>query len=305
LPNTKITTIPLSHLLLALIIVAIWGTNFVVMKNCLDTFPPFMFAALRFCFALFPMVFFIPRPRIPLWNLTLYGLLIGVGQFGFVYYAVNSQISPGLASLVIQTQAFFTIGFAMLLNKERLQKYQFFALLLAIFGLLIIALHTDKTTTLLGLGLMVFGGFSWGAANTVGRQAAITSPSDLFAYVVWSSAFAIPPLVLISYYFEGGAEHLSKVLIQAPLGAWIGVVWQSWANTLFGYAAWAWLLSKHPAAIVAPMPLLVPIFGMGASAIYFGEGLPAWKLLAAGLVMIGLFINVTWPRLRDKMAKLS
>ncbi|AWW48773.1 EamA family transporter [Polynucleobacter paneuropaeus] len=300
----KTTTLPLSHLLLALAIVAIWGTNFVVMKNCLAVFPPFMFAALRYSFALLPMAFFIPRPKVPLWNLALYGVLIGVGQFGIVYYAVNSQISPGLASLVIQTQVFFTIGFAMLLNKERLRLYQVFALLLALIGLLIIALHTDATTTLLGLALMVFAGFSWGAANTVGRYAGISRPADLFAYVVWASAFAVPPLLLISAVFEGGVAHLSQILEQAPLGTWLGVLWQSWGNTLFGYAAWAWLLSKHPAAVVAPMPLLVPIFGMGASAIYLGEDLPVWKLFAAGLVMVGLLINVSWPRLKEQITKV-
>ncbi|WP_225971466.1 EamA family transporter [Polynucleobacter paneuropaeus] len=302
--NIKTTTLPLSHLLLALAIVAIWGTNFVVMKNCLAVFPPFMFAALRYSFALLPMAFFIPRPKVPLWNLALYGVLIGVGQFGIVYYAVNSQISPGLASLVIQTQVFFTIGFAMLLNKERLRLYQVFALLLALIGLLIIALHTDATTTLLGLALMVFAGFSWGAANTVGRYAGISRPADLFAYVVWASAFAVPPLLLISAVFEGGVAHLSQILEQAPLGTWLGVLWQSWGNTLFGYAAWAWLLSKHPAAVVAPMPLLVPIFGMGASAIYLGEDLPVWKLFAAGLVMVGLLINVSWPRLKEQITKV-
>jgi len=304
LSNIKTTTLPLSHLLLALAIVAIWGTNFVVMKHCLAVFPPFMFAALRYTFALLPMAFLIPRPKVPLWNLALYGLFIGVGQFGIVYYAVNSQISPGLASLVIQTQVFFTIGFAMLINQERLRLYQVFALLLALIGLLMIALHTDATTTLLGLALMVFAGFSWGAANTVGRYAGIGSPRELLAYVVWASAFAVPPLLLISAVFEGGVAHLSAVLEQAPLGAWLGVFWQSWANTLFGYAAWAWLLSKHPAAVVAPMPLLVPIFGMGASAIYLDEGLPAWKLFAAGLVMVGLLINVSWPRLKEQIAKV-
>ena len=302
--NIKTTTLPLSHLLLALAIVAIWGTNFVVMKHCLAVFPPFMFAALRYTFALLPMAFLIPRPKVPLWNLALYGLLIGVGQFGIVYYAVNSQISPGLASLVIQTQVFFTIGFAMLINQERLRLYQVFALLLALIGLLLIALHTDATTTLLGLALMVFAGFSWGAANTVGRYAGIGSPRELLAYVVWASTFAVPPLLLISAVFEGGVAHLSAVLEQAPLGAWLGVFWQSWGNTLFGYAAWAWLLSKHPAAVVAPMPLLVPIFGMGASAIYLDEGLPAWKLFAAGLVMVGLLINVSWPRLKEQIAKV-
>ena len=122
----------------------------------------------------------------------------------------------------------------------------------------------------------------------------------MLSYVVWASAFSIPPLLIVSVIFEGGASHLWEVTLAAPMWAWIGVFWQSWANTLFGYAAWAWLLSKHPAAVVAPAPLLVPIFGMGASTFFLDEALPVWKMMAAGLVITGLIINLFWPTLREK-----
>ena len=292
--------LPASHLLLALAIVAVWGTNFVVIKNSLASFPPFYFAALRYIFVLLPLVFFMPRPKIAWSNLCIYGLATGVGQFGVMYYAVNSQISPGLASLVVQTQAFFTIGFAMLFAKEGLKRYQAVAVGIALLGLGIIALHTDSTTTFLGLALVVFAGLSWGIANTVSRQA---GSINMLSYVVWASAFSIPPLVLIALIFEGGVAHLWDVTLAAPLGAWVGVLWQSWANTLFGYAAWGWLLSKHPAALVAPAPLLVPIFGMGASAFFLGEALPPWKVEAASLVIAGLIINLFWPSLQAQVRK--
>jgi O-acetylserine/cysteine efflux transporter len=292
--------LPASHLLLALAIVAIWGTNFVVMKNCLASFPPFYFAALRYLFVLLPLIFFLPRPKVSWVNLCIYGLATGLGQFGILYYAVNSQISPGLASLVVQTQVFFTIGFAMLFAKERLRRYQVVAVAIAMTGLGIIALHTDATTTFLGLALVVFAGFSWGIANTASRQAGTI---NMLSYVVWASVFSIPPLFLIALFFEGGASHLWDVTLSASLAAWIGVLWQSWANTLFGYAAWAWLLSRHPAAVVAPAPLLVPIFGMGASAFFLDESLPAWKVMAASLVIIGLIVNLFWPTLREQGRK--
>ena len=294
------TGLPVSHLLLALAIVAVWGTNFVVIKNCLASFPPFYFATLRYLFVLLPLVFFMPRPKVAWGNLCIYGLATGVGQFGVMYYAVNSQISPGLASLVVQTQVFFTIGFAMLFAKEGLKRYQAVAVGIALLGLVIIALHTDSTTTFLGLALVVFAGLSWGIANTVSRQA---GPINMLSYVVWASAFSIPPLVLIALIFEGGVAHLWDVSLAAPLGAWVGVLWQSWANTLFGYAAWGWLLSKHPAALVAPAPLLVPIFGMGASAFFLGEALPPWKVEAASLVIAGLIINLFWPSLQAQVRK--
>lgn len=289
--------LPASHLLLALAIVAVWGTNFVVIKISLDSFPPFFFAALRYIFALLPVVFFMPKPKVSWGNLCVYGLATGVGQFGVMYFAIDGRISPGLASLVIQTQVFFTIGFAMFFAKEGLRLYQAVAVAVAMTGLVIIALHTDAATTFLGLALVVFAGFSWGVANTVSRRAGAI---NMLSYVVWASAFSIPPLLLISLIFEGGASHLWEISLAAPAGAWMGVLWQSWANTLFGYAAWGWLLSKHPAAVVAPAPLLVPIFGMGASAFFLGEALPSWKVEAASLVIAGLVINLFWPTLRAK-----
>lgn len=289
--------LPASHLLLALAIVAVWGTNFVVIKISLDSFPPFFFAALRYIFALLPVVFFMPKPKVSWGNLCVYGLATGVGQFGVMYFAIDGRISPGLASLVIQTQVFFTIGFAMFFAKEGLRLYQAVAVAVAMTGLVIIALHTDAATTFLGLALVVFAGFSWGVANTVSRRAGAI---NMLSYVVWASAFSIPPLLLVSLIFEGGASHLWEISLAAPAGAWMGVLWQSWANTLFGYAAWGWLLSKHPAAVVAPAPLLVPIFGMGASAFFLGEALPPWKVEAASLVIAGLVINLFWPTLRAK-----
>ena len=290
--------LPLSHLLLALAIVAVWGTNFVVIKISLESFPPFLFAALRYFFALLPVVFFVPKPKVSWRNLCAYGLATGVGQFGVMYFAIDGQISPGLASLVIQTQVFFTIGFAMFFAKEGLKLYQAVAVGVAMMGLVIIALHTDASTTFLGLALVVFAGLSWGAANTVSRSA---GSINMLSYVVWASAFSIPPLFLISLIFEGGWEHMSSAMALAPLGAWLGVLWQSWGNTLFGYAAWGWLLSKHPAALVAPTPLLVPIFGMGASAYFLSEPLPPWKILAAGLVIAGLVVNLFWPSIESKI----
>jgi len=289
--------LPTSHLFLALAIVAVWGTNFVVIKVSLESFPPFLFAALRYIFALLPVVFFMPKPKVSWVNLCIYGLATGVGQFGVMYFAIDGRISPGLASLVIQTQVFFTIGFAMFFAKEGLKLYQAVAVAVAMTGLVIIALHTDATTTFIGLALVVFAGLSWGVANTVSRRAGAI---NMLSYVVWASAFSIPPLLIISLIFEGGASHLWEVTLVAPMGAWIGVLWQAWANTLFGYAAWGWLLSKHPAAVVAPAPLLVPIFGMGASAFFLGEALPSWKIMAAGLVITGLVINLFWPALREK-----
>jgi O-acetylserine/cysteine efflux transporter len=298
----KSNQLPLSHLLLALAIVAVWGTNFVVIKLSLDAFPPFLFAALRYTFAFLPLAFFLPRPQVSWKNICAYGVTIGVGQFGILFFAIDGRISPGLASLVVQTQVFFTIGFAMFFAKERLRLYQVVAVTIAMTGLGTIGLHTDVDTTFLGLALVVLAGLAWGVGNTISRRA---GSINMLSYVVWASGFSIPPLFLISWIFEGGWEQMSASISAAPMGAWIGVFWQSWGNTVFGYAVWAWLLSKHPAAVVAPAPLLVPIFGMGASAYFLSEPLPLWKILAAGLVIVGLVVNLFWPSLVKYFRKLA
>jgi len=291
--------LPWRHFLLALAVVAVWGTNFVVIKVALGHLPPLLFAALRFALALLPAMLFLPRPAVPWRNLAAYGVLIGVGQFGLLYVAMQGHISPGLASLVIQTQVFFTIGLSMRLAGERLRGFQWFALLLASAGIGVIVLHTDGTTTLLGLALVLAAALSWAGGNIAGKQAA---PANMLAYVVWSSAFAVPPLLALSLAFEGW-DAMAAGIRNADAATWGSVAWQAWGNTLFGYAAWGWLLARHPAATITPMALLVPLFGMGAAAVWLAEPLPAWKLGAAALVMAGLALNLLWPRWRSWLAR--
>jgi O-acetylserine/cysteine efflux transporter len=283
-----------AHLLLALAVVAVWGTNFVVIREALHVLPPLLFATLRFALALLPAALFLRRPRVPLANLAGYGLLIGAGQFGLLYIAMDGRISPGLASLVVQTQVFFTIGLAMWLAGERLRGYQAAGVALAAAGLAVVGWHTDATTTWVGLLLVLVAAASWASGNMLGKRA---GSINMLAYVVWSSAFAVPVLLALSLWLEG-PERMATALRQAGPGTWLAVAWQSWANTLFGYAAWSWLLSRYQAAVVAPMALLVPVFGLGASAAWLGEPLPPWKLVAALLVLGGLALNLLWPHLR-------
>ena len=295
---TRAPALPARHFVLALAVVAIWGTNFAIMKVALGAMPPLLFATLRFALALLPAAFFIQRPAVPWRLLALYGVLIGVGQFGVLYVAVQRFISPGMASLVVQTQVFFTILLAIAIDGERVRGYQWLGLLLAAGGIAVIALHVDATTTPLGLAMVLFAALAWAGGNLVARH---SGRVDMLGYMVWSSLFALPPLLLGSLWLEGGPA-IDAALRHADAATWAAVLWQSLGNTLFGYAAWAWLLARHPAATVAPMALLVPVFGMGASALWLAEPLPAWKLAAAALVIAGLALNLMWPRLRERLA---
>lgn len=282
------------HALLALAVVAVWGTNFVVIRLALDQFPPFLLAGLRFTLAAVPGVFFLPRPRVKWSNLAAYGLLIGAGQFGLLFFAMDGRISPGLASLVIQTQVFFTIFLSMARIGERLRVFQIVACLLAVAGIGVIMRHVSGGTTLFGLLLVLLAASSWAIGNIVARE---SGARNALAYVVWSSLFAAPPLLLVALLREGPAAILHSVTYASPAG-WLAVVWQSVGNSWFGYGSWAFLLARYPSATVSPMALLVPVFGMAASVFWLGEPMPAWKLGAAGLVFAGLAISVFYPRWR-------
>jgi O-acetylserine/cysteine efflux transporter len=286
--------LPISHLLLALAVTAVWGTNFTIIKVAVAHFPPLFLATLRFTLALLPAALVLPRPRIDWRLMAAYGVLIGVGQFALLYIAIRGFISPGLASLVIQTQVFFTIGLAMAFSREHVRAFQWMALLLAAAGIAVIGMHTGGDTTLLGLLLVLGAALSWASGNIVGARA---GGRNMFAFVVWSSAFAVPPLLALALAVDGwNAIRLS--IASAPPSAWAAAVWQAWGNTLFGYGCWAWLLARHPAATVTPMALLVPVFGVSAAAALLDEPLPAWKLEAGLLVVSGLALSVLWPRWR-------
>ena len=287
---------PISHLLLALSVVLIWGTNFVVIKWGLEDFPPFLFSMLRFLFSALPWIFFFRRPAVSWTLMAGFGTLLGAGQFGLLYWAMQRDITPGLASLVIQSQVFFTILMAMAMSGERLRPAQGLAFALAVGGYAIVAWHgvTDAdAVTLLGLALVLAAAFCWATANMVVRRAGRV---NMVAFTVWSSLFALVPITLISLVMEG-PQAIAAAVSHAGWGGWLSVLWQALGNTLFGFAAWNWLLSRHPAATVTPTALLVPVFGMLSSAALLAEALPFWKLAATALVLTGLALNVHASRM--------
>ena len=284
---------PFSHTLLALAVVFVWGTNFVVIRWGLDGMPPFLYATLRFVFSALPWLLFVPRPTVPWSRMAAFGVLLGVGQFGLLFLAMRADISPGMASLVVQSQVFFTIGLSLFLLRERLRWFQGVGLAMALAGLAVIGMNLDASITLIGLALVLAAAFFWACANLVVKS---LGPVNMLHFMVWSSVFAIPPLLALSLWLEGPAV-MADAMQHANTGVWLSVFWQALGNTLFGYGVWNWLLARHPAATVAPLALLVPVFGMGASALSLSESLPGWKLGAAALVLGGLAMIVLWPRL--------
>jgi len=290
--------VPLSHLLLALAVVAVWGTNFVVIKAGLSELPPLLFATLRFFFSALPWLLFIRRPAVAWRYLVGYGVLMGF-MFGLLFLALRADLAPGLASLLMQSQVFMTLLLVAWLQHERMPRLQFAGLALATTGFALIAWQsfhqTHSDVTPLGLGLALAGAFCWASANVISRS---IGKVDMLGFMVWSSVFAVPPLLALSLLAEG-AEGLAA-MNRMSTTVWAAVAWQALGNTLFGFGAWGWLLARHPAATITPMALLIPVFGMGSSALILGEPLQAWKLGAALLVMSGLAVNVLGARVTGK-----
>ncbi len=277
-----------THQLLAFLVAFIWGTNFVFIKYGLDELPPFLFATIRFLLVAFPLVFFLPKPKARWSLIATYGVLLGFGQFGLMFYAMRSDISPGLASLVIQMQVFFSIIFAIFLFKESVKGTQWLALVIALAGIVLIAINVEGQTTVLGLVLILLAAMSWALGNMTVKKAGNV---DIIAFLAYSSLFSVPILACLSLYFEGW-ELIKNSLETATINSVYVVLWQSIGNTLIGYGIWNYLLSRYDAAIVTPWALLVPVSGMLASNLMLSEPMPYWKLIAALLILTGLAINL-------------
>ncbi|MDB5763244.1 MAG: Permease of the drug/metabolite transporter superfamily [Herminiimonas sp.] len=274
-------------ILIALMVVVIWGFNFVVIKIGLQGLPPVLFTALRFVFAALPMVFFIKRPAVPWKLLAGYAMFQFALQFTLLFSGMQLGFPPGLASLVIQLQAFFTIGLAVLVLGERPLMTQLAGALIAFSGMALVAAQLDAKATVIGFVMVVSGGFCWGVANIFTKKIGKVNP---LALVVWGSLIASPPLLIASLVIEGprawadAAAHLDWLSVGA-------VLFQSYPNTLVGFGIWSMLMRKYPTASIAPFTLLVPVTGMLSSAAVLGEPLQWWKITAGMLVLCGLALN--------------
>jgi len=275
-------------LLLALVVIIVWGLNFVVIKVGLHDMPPMLLGALRFMLAAFPAILFVRRPQIPLRWLLAYGLTISLGQFAFLFYAMSVGMPAGLASLVLQSQAFFTLLFAALLLGERLRMANLFGLLVAAGGLLLIGLQGDRLMTIAGFFLTIGAASMWALGNIVTRR---LGKVNLVGLVVWGSLVPPLPFLALSWLLEG-PEAIEAALRGISLDSILVLIYLAFGATILGYGLWSRLLSRYPASQVAPFSLLVPVVGLTSSALLLDERLGPLQVLGALLVMLGLLINV-------------
>ncbi|MBA1200223.1 EamA family transporter [Pseudomonas capeferrum] len=288
---------PVKDLFLALVVIIVWGLNFVVIKVGLDGVPPMLLGALRFLLVAFPAVLLIKRPKLPWKWLIAYGATISLGQFAFLFQSMYSGMPPGLASLVLQSQAFFTLFFAAIFLRERLRPASVAGLVVAAGGLVLIGSEDSSHVPLLALLLTLCAGAMWGIGNIITRR---FGSVDLVALVVWGALVPPLPFLALSWWLEG-PELISHALLNLGWSS-IGVLaYLAFIATMLGYGLWSTLLSRHPAGKVAPFSLLVPVIGLSTSAWLLGERLSVLQGWGAMLVMLGLLINVFGARLGQRL----
>jgi O-acetylserine/cysteine efflux transporter len=275
-------------LLLAFVVILAWGVNFVVIKVGLHGVPPMLLGALRFTLAAFPAVFFVKRPSVPLRWLFAYGLSISLGQFAFLFYAMYVGMPAGLASLVLQAQAFFTLIFAAMFLRERIRAANLVGLVIAAGGLALIGLQGGHAMTFAGFALTLVAAAMWALGNVVTKR---MGRVDLVSLVVWASLIPPLPFLALSLVFEG-PHRIEASLRSIPALSVFAIAYLAFVATLIGYSLWGKLLARYPASQVAPFSLLVPIIGLASAAVLLGEALTPMQIAGAALVMAGLAVNV-------------
>jgi O-acetylserine/cysteine efflux transporter len=282
--------------LLAILITAIWGLNFSVIKIGLTSLDPFTLAGVRFLLCAFPLVFFIKKPDIPMFYVVFYGILFGVGLWGMVNLGIYFGASAGIASLVLQTSVFFTIIMGVIFLQEKIEKIKIVGFILAVLGLVFILNLTDGSITYVGLILVVIGALSWSIANVVVKKSGVTK---IFSLMIWSSLFSPIPLLLLAYLTQG-QEVFSNFLTNIDGKAIFSILFQVYPTTLFGYWIWNTLINKYEISKVAPLSLLVPIFGLLGSYIIFNEEMSMGKIIACVLIIGGLLVNTFGHKLQKQ-----
>jgi O-acetylserine/cysteine efflux transporter len=289
-------TVPPRDQLLALLVAVVWGLNFPATVVALEHFPPLLMGALRFALVAVPALLLVPRPQVPLRWLLGVGLGIGLLQFAFVYLGMAAGMPGGLASLVLQASAPFTVLIAGVWLRERITRRQALGIAVAVLGLAAIAVHRAQVAALLPLVLTLCGALGWAFGNVCSQQARAPKPLHL---TLWMSVVPPVPLLALSLVFEG-PDRVLTALRTAPtldaLPAVLGLLYIVVLATLLGYGLWNTLLSRHPSSVVAPFSMLVPVVGVLSSWLLLGEQVGAVEVVAGLAVVTGVLLASRPPR---------
>ncbi len=295
--------------LLALFVVLAWGINFVVIKLGLDSMPPFVLAGLRFALVAFPAIFFVKRPNIPVRWLIAYGMTISFGQFAFLFLAIKLGMPAGVASLVLQAQAFFTILLGAMLLSEKLKWNHIAGVIIAALGMLILAVagmegQVSSGITVSTMLLTLAAGLSWGFGNIVNKVIMRDHKVPVMSLVVWSALVPILPFFACAWIFEGSTTVIGS-LINIHSQTVLALIYLAFIATIISYAIWGSLLSRYETWRIAPLSLLVPVVGIISAAVLLGEKLTFEQVIGALVIIAGLLVNMFGGKLLPKPRALE
>lgn len=289
---------PLKDSLLAVLVAVVWGVNFVAIELGLDDVPPLLFLAMRFFIVAAPAWWLVARPQVS-WSLILQvGLFMSLGQFGLLYTAMAWGMPPGLASLVLQAQVVLTVVFASIRLHEMPARRQVAGVVLGVVGLAVVAVGRSAATPLLPLLLTLAAATSWACGNVVARR---VGPSSGLSMTVWSAVVVPVPLLLLSLLVDGPHEVV-RALSDLSLAAALSTAYTAFLASFVGYGIWNSLLGRHQASAVVPFTLLVPVVGMTAAWLVFGEIPNAAEASGGALLLAGVATVALAGRRRARAA---
>lgn len=287
-------------MLIALCIVVIWGVNFVVIAWGLEGMPPLLLGGLRFLLVASIGSLFFKRPDIPFAWWVAYAIPISFFQFAFLFSAMAYGMPAGLASLALQAQALFTLLFAFLILKEAIKGYQIVAIFIAVCGLSLIALsHDPKTMTAIGFGLTMAGAAAWAMGNICNRTISNRGYKTNVNLIIWSAWVPPIPFFICSLWFEG-SEQIAHSLLNFSWQSVASLIYLSFVATIVGYGLWSYLLSRYPAAQIAPLSLGVPVVGLTSASLLLNETITTIQWMGTALVLAGLLMNTFGNRFKRK-----
>ena len=273
---------------LALLVVLIWGCNFVAIKLGVVGIPPLLLVFIRFFLTSIPAIFFIKRPNVPFRKVVLYGLVMFALQFSFLFLGIGLGVAPGLASLITQTQVFFSILLGATFLGEKPHRWQFIGCLISFLGLMVVAQNVEGTVSLEGFLSLIAAALFWSVGNLLSKK---MGKVNTMALIVWSSFVAWPPLLVLTLAIDGYDKIVFSLthLNGTSIGAALYIIYFS---TFLGYGLWSYLIHELPLATITSFSILIPIVALISSSLILNEPLYTWKIIAALLVISGLAINL-------------
>jgi len=285
----KLTDITMKtiHIFALVLVAAIWGANFAVIKFGLLSTPPLALSTWRFVLAAVPACFFLARPDMPLWRLVAIGMSLGTLMSTFQFVGMQQGVTASASSVLLQSQAFMTICLASLFLSENTTARTWVALVLGGGGLLCFIVEHWGNATAFGMLMVCVAAFWWAVSNILMRGAKSVDP---IALIAWISLIPIIPLGLFSMIFE--RNESGAALFQLSSAGVLSALFLAYGVMIFGYGLWGFMLQRYTAPNVAPFSLLVPVFGIIFGVMIFGDNFTLIEVIGTTLLVISLAVNV-------------